>query len=96
MLPSGDILELIIVATGLAGLSGAVLYFRVRFYELVFGTEVASAGFLAIEGIVAEDLGEIDEVGNATCFFKFNIEAIYRSGDPHVGPKFVTDGRNAL
>ena len=71
--PCGDVEILVVVASGFTRLGFAVLDFFVGFGELVLQAEVASAGFGTVEGVVAEDFGEVDEVGDASCFFELMV-----------------------
>ena len=92
--PSGDVLVFVVVAAGFTGLGLAGLDFGIVVEELVLGAEVAAARFFAVEGVVAEDFGEFNEVGDAACFFEFDVEAICGPGDADVGPEFVADRGN--
>ena len=69
--PGGNVLVVIVMALGFACLRGAVFDFGISFGKLVFGAEMATAGFLAVESIMAEDLSKLDEVGNTAGFFEF-------------------------
>ena len=53
-LPGGDVGEVLVVALGLA------------LVGLVLGPEVAAAGLLAGEGVLAHELGELEEVVDPT------------------------------
>ncbi len=50
--------EVFIVALGLA------------IGRLVFGTEMAAAGFVAFEGVKAHQFAELEEIGDAACAFE--------------------------
>ena len=75
MLPSSNILVMIVVTLGFPCLSGSVLNFLISLGELVLSAEMAAAGLFAGKGVVAEDFSELDEVGHPPGFFEFGIEA---------------------
>ena len=77
---AAHVLELVVVAFGLARLGAAILNLGVVFGELVFRTEVASTGLLAVEGIMAEDFGEFEEVSGRALLF--SSSAFSPLGDP--------------
>ncbi len=76
MLPSSNILVLIIVSLGLSRLRSAVLHLGISLSELMFSAEMASTRLFAGKGIVAKDFCKIDEVSHATGFFEFGVETI--------------------
>ena len=79
-LPSGDVLEIFVVAFGFA------------VGVLVFLAEVAAAGFAAFEGIAAEEFTELEEIGDATGFFEGGIEGSGVPWDADIFPEFLAEG----
>lgn len=82
--PCANVGVLVIVAEGFAVI------------RLVLDAEVAAAGFVAVEGIIAHELGELEEVGHAVGFFEFSVDAIGSAGDTDVFPEFLADLRDAF
>ena len=79
VLPDGDVGEVLVVASGFAVVG------------LVFGAEVAAAGFFADEGVVAHDFAEFEEVGDAACAFEFGVEVVVLADDADALPEFFAE-----
>ena len=90
-LPSGDVLEIIVVALGFADAGAAILHFGVGFGELVFESEVAATGFFPLQSVVAQGVGELEEVGDPTGLFQLGVEAITVAGNANVLPEVLAD-----
>ena len=81
-LPCGDVLEVRVVAPGLA----------VGVLELL--SEVAAAALAALEGVAAEQLAELQEVRDATRLFERDVERFVFARDVHVLPEILAQRRD--
>ncbi len=90
-LPGADVAKTVIVPLGLPGLGPALFHLGVILAELMFNAKVAPARFLASEGVVAEQFGEFEEVGDPARLFEFLVEFPPGSRDAHVVPELVAD-----
>src|SRR5687767_10703147 len=79
VLPSRDVLELLVVALGLA------------VGRLVLLAEVAAARLLARERVLREQLAELEEVGDAARALERLVEVLARAGHGHVLPELGAD-----
>ncbi len=74
--PGPDVGEVLVVALGLADPGLAVLDLLVGGGELEVGAEVAAARLVAVQGVVTEDLGKLEEVGDPPGLFEFGVEVV--------------------
>ena len=79
-LPGGDVGEVLVVALGLALLG------------LVLGPEVAAAGLLAVEGVEAHQLGQLEEVVDPAGLLEGLVELVAAAGDPEVLAELLVQG----
>src|SRR5512138_810342 len=82
--PGGRISKVLVVAFG----------FAVRF--LVLGSEMAAAGFVAVQRIQAQQFSELHEIGDAPGVFEALVDALDLAGDREVLPEFLADLRDSL
>src|SRR5712691_12496608 len=76
-LPGGDVAEAGVVAL------------RLTLRRLILLPEVAAARFLAMQGIVAHQLGELEEVRHAARVLERLVEILARAADVYVAPELV-------
>jgi len=82
MFPSGHVREMVVVAFGFP-LVGLVLL-----------PEMAAAGFLAVQGVLAEKLREFEIVGHPPGLLERLVEVSGLAGNLHVLPEFRAQLRN--
>ncbi len=76
MLPGGDV--------GIVG----VIAERFTFGSLKLFTEMAAAGFAAVEGVHAQEFGEFEEVSDAAGLFQGLVELLVGTEDAYIFPEF--------
>ena len=77
-LPRRDRAPVVVITFGLASLGG------------VFGAEVRTSRFPAIQGVEDHDLAELDEVGDPASLLQFLVESVTTSDDSDVAPELLT------
>ncbi len=82
-LPDADVGVLVVVAEGFA-------------IHLVLDAEVTTAGLVAVEGVVAHQLGEFEVIGDAAGALEFGIELVLATGNAEVAPEFLAQGADLL
>src|SRR5712691_872966 len=73
-LPRRDIAELLVIAQ------------RLAVGRLMFHPKVAAARFLAMQRIDAHQFGQLEEIGDASCFFQGLIHLFAAAENTHVAP----------
>src|SRR4051812_32435113 len=81
-LPGRDVREVLVVAQGLA------------LVGLVLDAEVAAAALLAVAGVVAQELTELEEVGHAAGLLERLVERLALAEDPDVAPELLAQRRD--
>src|SRR5699024_3330244 len=79
-LPCGDKAPVLIVTCCVAVLGEVVV------------AEVCTTGLIAVEGVDAHELTEVDVVGNACCVFEDLVHLLRGTGDLNVGPEILAEG----
>src|SRR3712207_1822292 len=83
-LPRGDVGVVLVVPQRLA-LGG-----------LALGPEVPTAALVAVQGVDAHQLGELDEVGHPAGVLQGRVDGVRVAGDLEVGPELVADLGDAV
>src|SRR5215212_8064442 len=76
------------------GCVGFVVAKRLALRSLMFLAKVRSGRFVAFERIDAHQLGEFQEIGNASSAFQRLIEILVTAGDPRFAPELFSERRN--
>src|SRR3954471_20897387 len=77
VLPRGDVREVLVVAE------------RLAVFRLVLDAEVAAAALLAMQRVAAEQLTELEEVGDAAGFLERLVQRGALTEHAHVGPELL-------